>query len=108
MKLIDRIAPYAAIIIVAGACLLLAYCTLREKPEPSHTSQIKAISEDLDANANIADIRVEDAVRAEQQQREIEDAVKNSTGPDDLRALRGCVILRQQGRDTSKIAACHP
>lgn len=103
MKLAERLAPYVAILIIAGTCLLLAYCALREEPEPAtrHTIEV------LDANEKASDTRVEDAVRAERQQREIEDAVANSTGPDDVRARRGCVILRQQGRDTSRIPACH-
>jgi hypothetical protein len=59
-----------------------------------------------DANTNAAGTRVEDAVRSERQQKELTDALKATTDPDRQRALRGCVILRQQGRDTSRIPAC--
>lgn len=107
MKFFYRIAPYLAIAVVFGACMLLAFCALRDRPDPA-PAQVKIVQDELDVGANVSDMRVEDAVRAEKQQQEIEDAVANSTGPDDLRARRGCVILRQQGRDTSKIAACHP
>lgn len=59
-----------------------------------------------DANTKAADTRVKDAVRTEQQTKELSDALKATEDPDRQRALRGCVILRQQGRDTSRIPAC--
>ncbi len=101
-----RIAPYLLIALFAAICLSLAYCVVREPAESSPAQTIQINPAELGVNANIADVRTEDAVRAEKQQREIEDAVANSTGPDDVRARRGCVILRQQGRDTSQLPAC--
>jgi hypothetical protein len=53
-----------------------------------------------------AESRVRDAVRTEQQKKELSDALEATEDPDRRRALRGCVILRQQGRDTSGIPAC--
>lgn len=59
-----------------------------------------------DANTNASDARVEDAVRSEQQEKELKDALEATEDLDRQRALRGCVIMRQQGRDTSRIPAC--
>jgi hypothetical protein len=59
-----------------------------------------------DANENSSATRVADEVRAERERREINDALEATQDPDRQRAVRGCVILRQQGRDTSRIPAC--
>lgn len=59
-----------------------------------------------DADTKAGDTRVTDAVRAEQQQKELEDAFKASDDPERRRVLRGCVIMRQQGRDTSRLPEC--
>ena len=59
-----------------------------------------------DANENASAVRVESEVKLEQQKRELEDAQRDVENLDDLRRKRGCVILRQQGRDTSRIPAC--
>jgi len=58
------------------------------------------------ANENAAGKRVDDTLKGELQKKEISDAVANATSPDDARRRRGCVILRQQGRDTASIPAC--
>lgn len=58
------------------------------------------------ANDNAAAARVDDAKRQDQQKQELNDALKNATGDDDARRRAGCVILRQQGRDTASIPAC--
>ena len=58
------------------------------------------------ANDNAGDQRVKDATTAAQQERELSDALKATNDPDRQRALRGCIILRQQGRDTANIPAC--
>jgi len=104
--------PYlAAGVVILGACLLLAYCTGRSDGKSSEVikaqdREIKVQTKVGDANENAAGTRVEDATKLQRQQQEIEDAVRNAQGPDDVRAKRGCVILRQQGRDTSAIPAC--
>jgi predicted negative regulator of RcsB-dependent stress response len=59
-----------------------------------------------DANENAAGDRVEQATQAAQQKKELEDALESETDPDRQRILRGCIILRQQGRDVSDIPAC--
>lgn len=53
-----------------------------------------------------ADQRVDDALRLEQQKRELQDALKATDDPYRRRALRSCAILRQQGRNTADIPAC--
>ena len=58
------------------------------------------------ANEKAGGRRMEDAVRSTAQQKELEDALAASKDPDRQRALRGCIILRQQGRDTSHLPAC--
>ncbi len=105
--------PYlAAGVVIIGVLLLLAYCTGRTDGKSGEVikqqdRQIKVQEEVGGANEKAAGARVDDATRLQRQQQEIEDAVRNSTGPDDVRAQRGCVILRQQGRDTSRIPACN-
>lgn len=59
-----------------------------------------------DANENASAARVEAATKLEQQQRELEDVQAEAGSVDALRVKRGCVVLRQQGRDVSKIPAC--
>jgi F0F1-type ATP synthase membrane subunit b/b' len=59
-----------------------------------------------DANENASAARVEAATQLEQQKRELEDVQAEAGSVDDLRRKRGCLVLRQQGRDVSKIPAC--
>jgi hypothetical protein len=58
------------------------------------------------AGEGAASRRVDDAVRSAEQEEELRDALEATEDPDRQRVLRGCVILRQQGRDTSRIPAC--
>lgn len=69
-------------------------------------AQIELQAEIKQADQRAADTRVGDAVRMEQQRKELDDAFKAANGPDDRRALRGCVVMRQQGRDTTGIPGC--
>jgi hypothetical protein len=58
------------------------------------------------AGEKAADARVKDATTAAKQEKELTDALNATKNPDRQRTLRGCAILRQQGRDTSNIPAC--
>lgn len=58
------------------------------------------------ANENAAAARVDDATTAAQQERELKDALDATNDPARQRVLRGCLIMRQQGRDTQNIPAC--
>lgn len=91
--------------------LTLAYCSGQRNGKSGgiikqQDREIEVQHKVGDANEKAAGSRVDDATRLQRQQQEIEDAVRNASGPDDVRAKRGCVILRQQGRDTSAIPAC--
>ena len=101
----------AAGVVIIGILLLLSYCTGRSDGRKdgivdSQGREKKFRGKVGEANEGAADRRVRDSQYTAEQQREIEDAVRNAKGPDDVRAQRGCVILRQQGRDTSRIPAC--
>jgi len=94
-----------------GTLLSLAYCKGQSagKSKEVVAQQKREIQTQRDlgkANENAADQRVKDAVKTEQQKRELNDALEATQDPDRQRALRGCIILRQQGRDTSHIPAC--
>ncbi len=58
------------------------------------------------ADAAAADKRVQDTITITEQKKELDDAIETGEDPATLRARRGCLIMRQQRRDTSKIAAC--
>lgn len=98
-------------VISLGLILLLAYCQGRDDGRSGEVIEQQKreieVQQDLgEAAAASAEARVRDAVRAEQQKKELQDALEATSDPDRQRALRGCVILRQQGRDTSGIPAC--
>lgn len=60
----------------------------------------------IDVNEKAATDRVESETRLQEQAQELKDAQADAESLDDARRRRGCVILRQQGRDTSRIPAC--
>jgi hypothetical protein len=61
------------------------------------------------ANENASTARVADATKAVQQERELKDALNASNDPNRQRVLRGCLIMRQQGRNPKDLpAACGP
>ena len=100
----------AALLIVV--LLSLVYCTGRKDGKSGEVieqqeREIETQAELGKANDGAAETRVEDAVEAVKQEKELNDAIKATQNPDRQRALRGCVIMRQQGRDTSGIPACH-
>lgn len=107
----NKIAFYAGIAVVIGLVLVLAYCQGRSDGEADQIidqqkREIETQQEIGKANEGAAGQRVEDAARSEREKKELSDALKAVNDPDRQRALRGCVILRQQGRDTSGIPAC--
>jgi hypothetical protein len=116
--LVNRFGPQAAKVVFYGGivlALLLAALTVYlvgrgDGKRGEVVGQLKRenkVQADVgDANANASTARVEDAVRSEQQKKELSDALEATDDPDRQRALRGCVILRQQGRDTSRIPGC--
>jgi hypothetical protein len=102
-----KVWPYVAIVAAIGLALLVAYCSGGTGEKNKQLEREVEVQQDIGAaNTNASTARVEDAVRTTQEERELDAALKAVVGPDERRALRGCVILRQQGRDTSAIAAC--
>lgn len=106
-----KIAPYAIVAVVIGLVLLLAYCQGREDgktgaivAEQERTIEVQA-SESTAAEAAASE-RVADEVGLAKQNQELIDASKHSESDDARRIRRGCLILQQQGRDTSKFPAC--
>lgn len=55
----------------------------------------------------IAEQRVDDAELILRQEQELKDVQQGCASDADCRVRRGCVILRQQGSDTSGIPACN-
>lgn len=103
--------PAIAAGLLFGVMLTLAYCNGRSAGRQGEVvkQQGREIETQRDlgrANENAADARVKDATTAAQQEKELTDALNATKDPDRQRALRGCAILRQQGRDTTNIPAC--
>lgn len=101
---------------IAGTAVLLAvltltYCQGRSDGKSGEVIQQQKreieTQQDLGrANEKAGDQRMKDAERSTAQQKELTDALAATNDPDRQRALRGCIILHQQGRDTSNIPAC--
>jgi hypothetical protein len=116
--LISRFGPKLAKVVFYGGIvfvllLLLVGFILYEQHVGSQKEVAKQQARELKVQQQVdkannfnADIRVEDAVRSERQTQELKDVVKNAPNPDAARIARGCLILRQQGRDTSHVAGC--
>lgn len=107
----QKIALYLAIALGVLAIVGLTYCTGRHDGKTGEVAKEQArtiqVQKDVGAaNENAATARVADATKAEQQKRELQDALNITSDPDKQRALRGCIIMRQQGRDTKDIPAC--
>lgn len=103
--------PVLAAALLFSAMLTLAYCNGRSAGKQGEVvkqqkREIQVQHELGRANSNAAASRVLDAVTAEQQRRELEDALHSTQDLDRQRIMRGCVIMRQQGRDLSRIPEC--
>ncbi len=103
---------YLAIAAVAVAVLLLVYCQGRSAGKSGEVVKqqertIQTQQEVGAANENAAAARVSDVTRAAQQEKELKDALAATNDPARQRLLRGCIILRQQGRSDKDLpAAC--
>lgn len=102
---------YIGLGLLVFAALALTYCSGSRAGKSGEVvkSQARTIETQKQvgaANENAAGTRVLDATKAAQQERELKDALDASNNPDRQRVLRGCLILRQQGRDTTNIPAC--
>lgn len=114
-KLIEFGAKHALKFIIALVLLLVlltAYCSGRKDGKTGEIveqqeRQIEVQENVNEANSTAADQRVDDAKKAAQQEKELNDAIKETSDPARQRVLRGCVIMRQQGRDISKVSVCN-
>jgi len=102
---------YIGIALVVALILGLTYCQGQKAGKSGEVvkQQQREIGVQRDvgkANENAAEARVADTARAAQQERELKDALNATDDPARQRVLRGCLILRQQGRDTQDIPAC--
>lgn len=103
MEFFAKYGIYIAIAAIVVAVLGLTYCQGKSAgksgevvKEQGRTIQVQ--QEVGAANENAADARVSDAVLAAQQEKELKDALAATNDPDRQRVLRGCVVMRQQGR----------
>lgn len=105
---------YIGLVLIVAAVLGLTYCQGQKAGKSGEVVQqqkreITVQREVGNANENAASARVSDATVAVQQEKELNDALKASTDPDRQRVLRGCLIMRQQGRNPKNLpAACGP
>jgi hypothetical protein len=93
------------------AILSLAYCKGQSAGRSGEVIKQQKreieVQQDLGrANDKAGAQRLDDAMKSTKQEKELTDALNATSDPDRQRALRGCIILRQQGRDTSNIPAC--
>jgi len=107
----NKVAFYAGLALLVGLVLLLAYCQGRDDGKTGEVAKQQKATIQLEqdaskADAAAADQRVKDAVTITEQKKELDDAIEAGEDPATLRVRRGCLIMRQQGRDTSAIAAC--
>ncbi len=110
-KVAGRITGAAAVVLLIGLALLLAYCAGQRDEEEANTielqeREIEILKDMTNAADNAADTRAADTARIALEQKELEDALKTEADPDKRRALRGCIIMRQQGLDTAHLPAC--
>jgi hypothetical protein len=110
----EKLLKYGPLIIaglIVAVLLTLSYCSGHKAGKQGEIvgQQEREIETQRDlgkANEKAADRMLEDAAGLAAQEKELKDALEATTDPDLRRTLRGCIILRQQGRDTSHIPAC--
>jgi hypothetical protein len=111
LPLLKRWWPLLAAAALFGVLLTLAYCKGQSAGKSSEIIKQQdreiEVQKDLGkANENAAGDRLSDFEQARAQERELTNALQATSDPDRQRALRGCIILRQQGRDVSNLPAC--
>jgi hypothetical protein len=105
---------YIGLALAVALILGLAYCQGQKSGKSGEVVKeqrrtIQTQQEVGNANENAAAARVSDATTAAKQERELKDALAASNDPNRQRVLRGCLIMRQQGRNPKDLpAACRP
>lgn len=102
---------YIGIAFAAVLILSLAFCQGKRAGEQGEV--IDQQERELDfkaaeggAKTAASDKRVTDEVRVAMELKELTDALETETDPYARRVLRGCIVMRQQGRDTGVIPGC--
>ena len=108
---LKRWRPALAGALVLVAILSLTYCKGQSAGRSGEVIKQQKreieVQQDLGrANDKAGAQRLDDAMKSTKQEKELTDALNATSDPDRQRALRGCIILRQQGRDTSNIPTC--
>lgn len=103
--------PVLAAAALFGLLLTLAYCKGESAGSTGEivkqqTREIETQRDLNTANEKAASTRVDQATLSAQQEKELTDALQATDDPDRQRALRGCIIMRQQGRDVADLPAC--
>jgi hypothetical protein len=102
---------YIGIVALVVLVLALTYCEGHKSGKSGEVVKeqgrtIKTQQEVGNANENAASARVADATKAVHQEKELSDALHATSDPNRQRVLRGCLIMRQQGRDTKNLPEC--
>ena len=106
LAFLNKFGIYVGIALVVAGVLTLTYCKGREAGGfreiiGQQEREIEGRASAAAAASKAADDRVKDEVELAKQEEELRDERNDALSPDDARRRRGCVILRQQGRDTS-------
>lgn len=108
---VTQVGPFLGGALVLLLVLTLAYCAGRSAGKGSEVADqqertIKLQEDEARAAATAAADRLTDQLELDQQKDDLDAAIQDHENPDVLRARRGCLVMRQQGRDTAGIAAC--
>lgn len=103
--------PAIAAAALFGLLLTLAYCKGESAGKTGEIvkqqdREIEILTEVGEANESAAEARLTDASRIALNEKELTNALTETSDPDTRRALRGCIVMRQQGRDTTGVPAC--
>lgn len=104
------------LVAIGGACLTLGFCKGEDSANAAHEAaralaNVEALAIDAAAQNSAASERVTDALRIDQQEEELIDAISEipDTVPDTVRVMLGCKRLRTQGTpEISLPAICGP
>lgn len=106
-----KLAFFGGIAVLIALGVLLAYCSGRSDGKTGEVVKqqgrtIDTLQDLGNANGDAANQRIDDMLNASAQAEELKNATQADDSADRQRIRRGCVILRQQGRNTADIPAC--
>ena len=114
-KIVNRLALptiqtlWAVAVLLGLILLVVAYCSGRSDGKQVIEDRLQAEREAVLADQRVAERKAEQAreiaaQKAVTEKKDLDNAVLDTRGLD--RTVRGCIILRQQGRDVSNLPAC--